>query len=129
MGIYALHLGSELVHVTRTAEWRIVPKLLAVEPLTLKSGIAAPRSSVNNCGKLTGDDILVMTYTQSEHVTAVLNVVDDGFITWDDHDVVMSLRGALKHDAPRPNHQQRSSVSLKPHQIAPSGRVTKTEQA
>lgn len=37
MGIYAPHLGSELVHVTRTAEWRIVPKLLAVEPLTLKA--------------------------------------------------------------------------------------------
>ncbi|HIE6580590.1 hypothetical protein [Enterobacter cloacae complex sp. P37RS] len=36
--------------ITRTAEWRIVPKLLAVEPLTLKSGIAAPRSPVNNCG-------------------------------------------------------------------------------
>ncbi|WP_233458513.1 hypothetical protein, partial [Enterobacter asburiae] len=49
-GIYAPHLGSELVRVTRTAEWRIVSKLLAVEPLTLKSGIAAPRSSVNNCG-------------------------------------------------------------------------------
>ncbi len=30
-------------YVLRTAEWRIVPKLLAVEPLTLKSGIAAPR--------------------------------------------------------------------------------------
>lgn len=50
VGIYAPHLGSELIHVTRTAEWRIVPKLLAVEPLTLKSGIAAPRSPVNNCG-------------------------------------------------------------------------------
>jgi len=50
VGIYAPHLGSELVRVTRTAEWRIVPKLLAVEHLTLKSGIAAPRSPVNNCG-------------------------------------------------------------------------------
>lgn len=50
VGIYAPHLGSELVRVTRTAEWRIVPKLLAVEPLILKSGIAAPRSTVNNCG-------------------------------------------------------------------------------
>lgn len=51
VGIYAPHLGSELIHVTRTAEWRIVPKLLGVEPLTLKSGIAAPRSPVNNCEK------------------------------------------------------------------------------
>lgn len=52
VGIYAPHLGSELVHVTRTAEWRIVPKLLTVESLTLKSGIAAPRSPVNNCGEI-----------------------------------------------------------------------------
>ncbi|MEA5720466.1 hypothetical protein ONQ97_27900, partial [Salmonella enterica subsp. enterica serovar Virginia] len=34
----------------------IVPKVPVVEPLTLKSGIAAPRSPVNNCGKLTGGD-------------------------------------------------------------------------
>lgn len=43
VGIYAPHLGASRVHVTRTAEWRIVPKVLAVEPLTLKSGAAAPR--------------------------------------------------------------------------------------
>lgn len=30
---------------------------LAVEPLTLKSGIAAPRSPVNNCGNLTKIEI------------------------------------------------------------------------
>ncbi len=39
VGIYAPHLGSELVHVTRTAEWCIAPKLLAVEPLTLKAAL------------------------------------------------------------------------------------------
>jgi len=44
VGIYAQHLCSELVHVTRTAEWRIVPKLLAVEPLTIKA--ALPRLGV-----------------------------------------------------------------------------------
>lgn len=65
VGIYAPHLGSELVHVTRTAEWRIVPKLLAVEPLTLKSGIAAPRSPVNNCGP--------ECLTQARHMTIVVS--------------------------------------------------------
>ncbi|MGF6436342.1 hypothetical protein ABIC80_001993 [Kosakonia sp. 1610] len=63
VGIYAPHLGSEMVRVTRTAEWRIVPKLLAVEPLTLKSGISAPRSPVNNCGKLTENTAQVMEPT------------------------------------------------------------------
>jgi len=84
VGIYAPHLGSELVHVTRTAEWRIVPKLLAVEPLTLKSGIAAPRSSVNNCGKLTGGGDPVMTPTPSEQTVAVLNLLDAGIVSWSD---------------------------------------------
>ena len=39
------------MQITRVAEWCFVPKLLVVEPLTLKSGMAAPRSPVNNCGK------------------------------------------------------------------------------
>ena len=96
VGIYAPHLGSELIHVTRTAEWRIVPKLLTVEPLTLKSGIAAPRSPVNNCGTLTYGDGPVITPTPSEHAAAVLNRIDGGVIAWDDPEVVTALKGALK---------------------------------
>jgi len=42
--------SSELVQIIRVAEWCIVPQFLVVEPLTLKSGMAAPRSPVNNCG-------------------------------------------------------------------------------
>lgn len=129
VGIYAPHLGAHRVHVTRTAEWRIVPKVLSVEPLTLKSGSAAPRSPVNNCGKLTAGDDPAMTPTPSEHAAAVLNLVDGGVIAWDDPEVVTALRGTLKHDAPHPNRQQRSGEPLKPHQIAPSGRITKAERA
>ncbi|HEE9788930.1 TPA: replication endonuclease [Enterobacter soli] len=129
VGIYAPHLGAHRVHVTRKTEWRIVPKVLAVEPLTLKSGSAAPRSPVNNCGKLTGGGDPVMTPTPSEHAAAVLNLVDGGVIAWDDPEVVTVLRGTLKHDAPHPNRQQRSGEPLKPHQIAPSGRMTKAERA
>ncbi len=44
VGIYAPHLGARHIHITRTTDWRIVPKVPVVEPLTLKSGIAAPRS-------------------------------------------------------------------------------------
>lgn len=76
VGIFAPHLGANHIHVTRSADWRIVPKLLAVEPLTSKSGITAPRSPVNNCGKLTGGGEPVMTPTQSEQATAVLNLIE-----------------------------------------------------
>ncbi|EDV3680866.1 replication endonuclease, partial [Salmonella enterica subsp. arizonae] len=117
------------VRITRSSEWRIVPKVLAVEPLTLKSGIAAPRSPVNNCGKLTGGDIPGMTNTPSEHTAAVLNLVDDGVIAWDDPEVVTVLRGALKHGAQQQNRRQRSGELLKPHDVAPSGRLTKSERA
>ena len=129
VGIYAPHLGAGHIRVTRSEEWRIVPKVLAVEPLTLKSGSAAPRSPVNNCGKLVDGGDPVMTPTPSEHAAAVLNLVDDGVIAWDDPEVVMVLRSALKHGAPQQNRQQRSDEPLKLHQIAPSGRMTKAERA
>ncbi|SNY63922.1 large subunit ribosomal protein L30 [Enterobacter sp. CC120223-11] len=78
VGFYAPHMGASHIHITRSADWRIVPKVLAVEPLTLKSGLAVPRSPVNKCGKLTGGNVQVMTPTPSEHAAAVLNLVDGG---------------------------------------------------
>ncbi|WP_143358770.1 replication endonuclease, partial [Escherichia coli] len=129
VGIYAPHLGARHIHITRTTDWRIVPKIPVVEPLTLKSGIAAPRSPVNNCGKLADGGDPVMTPTPSEHAAAVLNLVDDGVIAWDDPEVVTVLRSALKHGAPQQNRQQRSDEPLKSNQIAPSGRMTKAERA
>ncbi|HGH4617979.1 TPA: replication endonuclease [Enterobacter bugandensis] len=128
VGIYAPHLGSELVHVTRTAEWRIVPKLLAVEPLTLKSGIAAPRSPVNNCGKITGGGDPVIPLTPSEQAVAVLNLIDCGALTWEDPEVVAVLRGALKQHSRKPIRKHRVCALLKPYEIAPSGRMTKAER-
>ncbi|MGP1086352.1 replication endonuclease [Serratia sp. CY58181] len=131
VGIFAPHLGAGHIHETRTTEWRIVRKAvdLDVDPLTLKSASGAPRSPVNNCGRLTGGDVPVMTPTPSEHATAVLNLVDGGVIAWDDPEVVSALRCTLKHDTPPSNRQQRSGEPLKPHQIAPSGRITKAERA
>ena len=128
VGIYAPHLGASRIHVTRTAEWRIVPKILAVDPLTLKSGSAAPRSPVNNCGKLTGGDIPVMTSTPSEQASAVLNLIERGFIGWNEPDVVQALNDALKAGAPRKNRQQRSNAPLKTSEKAPSARMTKAER-
>ncbi|HHQ6082382.1 TPA: replication endonuclease, partial [Enterobacter hormaechei subsp. steigerwaltii] len=128
VGIYAPHLGADRVRVTRTAEWRIVPKVLAVEPLTLKSGFAAPRSPVNNCGKLTGGGDPVMTPTPSEQAAAVLNLIERGVIGWNEPDVVKVLSGALKAGAPRKNRQQRSNAPLKTSEQAPSARMTKPER-
>ncbi|MBK4611551.1 replication endonuclease [Enterobacter hormaechei] len=128
VGIYAPHLGANRVHVTRTAEWRIVPKVLAVEPLTLKSGSAAPRSPVNNCGKLTGGGDPVMTPTPSEQAAAVLNLIERGVIGWNEPDVVKVLNGALKAGTPRKNRQQRSNAPLKTSEQAPSARMTKPER-
>lgn len=116
------------LQVTRTTDWRIVPKIPVVEPLTLKSGIAAPRSPVNNCGKLTGGDTSLPAPTASEHAAAVLNLLDDGVIEWSDPEVVRALRGALKHGLRTPNRQQRAGSPLKPHEIAPSARMTRSER-
>ncbi|MFP2140925.1 replication endonuclease [Escherichia marmotae] len=128
VGIYAPHLGARHIHITRTTDWRIVPKVPVVEPLTLKSGIAAPRSPVNNCGKLNGGDTSLPAPTPSEHAAAVLNLVDDGVIEWNDPEVVRALRSALKHGLRRPNRQQRNGSPLKPHEIAPSARLTRSER-
>ncbi|MCX4181282.1 replication endonuclease [Enterobacter sp. HSTU-ASh6] len=129
VGIYAPHLGAHRVHVTRTAEWRIVPKVLAVEPLTLKSGSAAPRSPVNNCGKLTGDGDPVMTPAPSEQAAAVLNLVDSGVIPWDDKSVLVVLRRVLKQASTTSIRKRMKSELKKMYQIAPSGRMAKIERA
>lgn len=128
VGIYAPHLGAHRDHVTRTAEWRIVPKVLTVEPLTLKSGSAAPRSPVNNCGKLTGCGDPVMTPTPSEQAAAVLNLIERGIIGWNEPDVMKVLNSALKADAPQKSRQQRNVAQLKPAEQAPSTRLTKAER-
>ncbi|EMR5303351.1 replication endonuclease, partial [Escherichia coli] len=66
--------------------------------------------------------------TPSEHAAAVLNLVNDGVIEWSDPEVVRALRGALKHGLRRPNRQQRNGSMLKPHEIAPSARLTRSER-
>ena len=128
VGIYAPHLGARHVHVTRSSDWRIVPKLLAVEPLTLKSGIAAPRSPVNNCGKLAGGDDPVMTPTPSEHAAAVLNLLDDGIVEWHEPDVVWALRRGLKDDTKMLNRGKRESTAQNHRKITRSRRVLMAEQ-
>lgn len=128
VGIYAPHLGAGHIRITRSADWRIVPKALAVEPLTLKSGSAAPRSPVNNCGKLTVGGDPVMTPTPSEQAAAVLNLIDKGVIGWDEPEVFKVLNGALKAGVSRKQRQQKYNAPLKNSDKAPSARMTKDER-
>lgn len=128
VGIYAPHLGSGHIRITRSSEWRIVPKAVAVEPLTLKSGIAAPRSPVNNCGLVTNGVTTDMTPTPSEQAAAVLNLIDDGVIGWDDPEAVKVLREVLKAGAKPQNRQQRNRSPLKQDELAPSARLTKSQR-
>ena len=89
--------------------------------------MAAPRSPVNNCGKLTGGGDPVMTPTPSEQAAAVLNLIERGVIGWNEPDVVKVLNGALKAGAPRKHQQQKSNAPLKTSELAPSARMTKAE--
>ncbi|MEB7584694.1 hypothetical protein NGC36_05290 [Serratia rubidaea] len=77
-GIFSPRHGLNHVFEIRTTEWCIVRKSPAVDLnlLTLKSASGAPRSPVNNCGKLTGGDIPDITPILSEHATAVLNLIE-----------------------------------------------------
>jgi large subunit ribosomal protein L30 len=61
---------------------------LVVKSLTPKSSLAAPRSPVDNCGKLTGGGDPDMTLTLSEQAAAVLNLIERGVIGWNEPDVV-----------------------------------------
>lgn len=90
--------------------------------------MAAPRSPVSNCGKLTGIGDPVMTPTQSEQAAAVLNLIKRVVIGWNEPDVVKVLNGTLKAGAPRKNRQQRSNAPLKTSEQAPSARMTKPER-
>ncbi|HCU0158455.1 TPA: replication endonuclease, partial [Escherichia coli] len=58
----------------------------------------------------------------------VLNLVDDGVIEWNEPEVVRALRGALKHGLRTPHCQPRNGSPLKPHEIAPSARLTRSER-
>ncbi|MCS2163260.1 replication endonuclease [Scandinavium sp. H11S7] len=130
VGIYAPHIGANHIHVTRSADWRIVPKLLAVEPLTLKSGITAPRSPVNNCGKMKVEDDPVMAPTPSEHAAAVLNLIDKGIVGWTEPDVMEAVRDILRHELKSGHRsQQNFNPSIgRSYFPAPSARLAPHER-
>src|SRR5471030_2799744 len=131
IGIFAPHLGSGHVHKTRTTQWQIVAKSVAVapHPLTLKSAFGAPRSPVNNCGEVQTGLGQSVPPTPSEYATAVMKLVESGHVRCDEPDVAKVLGDAVRRQSPSINHQQQSFDPSKPRELAPSARLTKSERA
>ncbi|CAI1192285.1 replication endonuclease [Serratia ficaria] len=130
-GIFAPHIGADRVYETRTTQWRIVAKAVAVEPLTLKSASGAPRSPVNNCG-LVGSGGAENTQNgksvEAVEAVAVMEHHPDTPIDWDDMTVARSVIARLRADAPQINRQQRNIDPYSRPEPAPSARLTAAER-
>jgi hypothetical protein len=127
-GIFAPHIGADRVYETRTTQWRIVAKAVAVEPLTLKSASGAPRSPVNNCGLV---DSKSATHTQdSEPVegVAVLEHPAETPIDWNDMTVTRSVMSRIRAIPSQIKKSQRSFDPYQVQEVAPSARLTPAER-
>nr|WP_232096712.1 replication endonuclease [Serratia ureilytica] len=127
-GIFAPHIGADRVYETRTTQWRIVAKAVAVEPLTLKSASGAPRSPVNNCGLVGSGGAENMQDGEPVEAVAVMEHAPETQIDWDDMTVTRSVMARLRADAPQINRQQRSIDPYSRPEPAPSARLTAAER-
>ncbi|SMP59964.1 Bacteriophage replication gene A protein (GPA) [Serratia sp. CC22-02] len=127
-GIFAPHIGADHVYETRTTQWRIVAKAVAVEPLTLKSASGAPRSPVNNCGLVGSDGAENTQDGEPVESVVVMEHHPDTPIDWDDMTVARSVMARLRADAPQINRQQRSIDPYSRPEPAPSARLTTAER-
>ncbi len=130
IGVYAPHLGTDLIHETRTTKWRIVTKAVevAVHPLNLISASGAPRSPVNNCGEVQKGLRQGLSPTPSEYATAVMKLVESGNVGWDEPDVARVLGDAARRQLPAVHNHQQSFDSSKSYMLAPSARLTQQER-
>ncbi len=127
-GIFAPHIGADRVYETRTTQWRIVAKAVAVEPLTLKSASGAPRSPVNNCGLIGSGGAENTQDGEPVEAVAVMEHHPDTPIDWDDMTVARSVMARLRADVPQINRQQRSIDPYSRPEPAPSARLTAAER-
>ncbi len=127
-GIFAPHIGADRVYETRTTQWRIVAKAVAVEPLTLKSASGAPRSPVNNCGLVGSDGAENTQDGEPVESVAVMEHHPDTPIDWDDMTVARSVMTRLRANAPQINRQQRGIDPYKRIEPAASARLTTVER-
>lgn len=131
VGIFAPHLGAGHIFETRSTEWRIVRKAVDVDvnPLTLKSASGAPRSPVNNCGEVQREPDPDMQVATPEYVTAVMNLIESGDVSWNDADVAKTMRDAIRQQSPKDNPQEIARNRKKSRNDAPSARLTPAERA
>lgn len=69
-----------------------------------------------------------MTVTPPEYVTAVMNLIESGDVSWDDSDVARVLKNAVRGQSPKASGQQRIKNSNKSRIDAPSARLTSAER-
>ncbi|QHI77503.1 replication endonuclease [Serratia sp. NGAS9] len=127
-GIFAPHIGADRVYETRTTQWRIVAKAVAVEPLILKSASGAPRSPVNNCGLVGSGGAENTQDGEPVEAVAVMEHAPETQIDWDDMTVTRSVMARLRADAPQISRQQRSIDPYSRPEPAPSARLTAAER-
>ncbi|CUY15634.1 Bacteriophage replication gene A protein (GPA) [Serratia marcescens] len=127
-GIFAPHIGADRVYETRTTQWRIVAKAVAVEPLTLKSASGAPRSPVNNCGLVGSGGAENTQDGELVEAVAVMEHHPDTPIDWDDMTVARSVMTRLRANTPQLNRQQRGIDPYKRIEPAASARLTTAER-
>ncbi|CAI1630574.1 replication endonuclease [Serratia entomophila] len=127
-GIFAPHIGADRVYETRTTQWRIVAKAVAVEPLTLKSASGAPRSPVNNCGLVDSKGVTNTQDSEPVEAVAVLEYAPETPIDWDDMTVARSVMERVGANAPQINKQQRGFDPYRVPEVAPSARLTPAER-
>jgi len=127
-GIYAPHIGADRIYETRTTQWRIVAKAVAVEPLTLQSASGAPRSPVNNCGLVGSGGAENTQDGEPVEAVAVMEHHPDTPIDWDDMTVARSVMTRLRANAPQISRQQREIDPHKRIEPAASARLTTAER-
>lgn len=127
-GIYAPHIGADRIYETRTTQWRIVAKAVAVEPLTLKSASGAPRSPVNNCGLVDSKGATNTQDSEPVEAVAVLEHPPETPIDWNDMTVTRSVMSRIRAIPSQIKKSQRSFAPYQVPKVAPSARLTPAER-
>ncbi|MNP58630.1 hypothetical protein D3C76_1535610 [compost metagenome] len=70
-----------------------------------------------------------MRVATPEYVTAVINLIESGDVSWNDTDVAKTLRDAIRGQSPKDNHQEIARNRKKSQNDAPSARLTPAERA
>jgi hypothetical protein len=131
IGVYAPHLGTDLIHETRTTKWRIVAKAVevAVHPLNLISASGAPRSPVNNCG-LDGKKAAENGRdSQAGSAATAFISANQMVIDWADTAAMKAIVARIREETPKVSDAQRSFDPTKGRDVAPSERLTAEERA